>query len=117
MLGVRTSGSRADVEVDTEGTVLPGTGGLSVAPNWRKLPPSLVPQRLRSLRSGARGSDEWVCWRLGEGDFAAGTIADGLALRTTSKTHGLIEPPERVTIEVLQERLSATQSDWVRDET
>ncbi len=49
MLGVRTTGESVDIAIEDDGTVAPGGGGLSVAPNWRKLPPSVVPTRLRPL--------------------------------------------------------------------
>src|SRR5262245_5119252 len=76
-LGVRVP---RDIPV-ADGLVSPGTGGMSVAPSWRELPPWRIPRRLNHLAPGAAGNDTDACWRMGEGPFEAGVVADRLVLR------------------------------------
>src|SRR5438552_1280881 len=64
MLGVRLPPDNpADVHPDADGNVLPVQEGLSVAPDLKALPLSLVPERLRSRRPGARGSNDMRLFR------------------------------------------------------
>src|SRR5688572_15278029 len=87
-LGVRVP---YDLAPDTDNCVGPGAGGLSVSPGLRDIPPHLVPARLRPLVPGARGSDNSHVWRMGNGPFAGGPLAPGLALRPDKPGHGLVE--------------------------
>src|SRR5262249_55618204 len=84
MLGARVPPHpRADIAVNPDGTVSPGTGkGMSVAPSLEALAkkPFLVSRRLRHRFPAARGVDDLVTWKMGEGGFAAGPVAAGLAL-------------------------------------
>jgi len=41
----------ADIGIDAEGMVEPGTSGMSVAPAWRLLPTHRIPRRLRKPRA------------------------------------------------------------------
>lgn len=116
-LGVRIgNGPNDDIPVTQSGKVNPGTGGMSVAPNWRELPVHRIPSRLRAKHPAARGKDQLSCWRMGEGDFADGHLADGLELRLDSERHGLVEPEERTLLERYLGQLAATVDEWVIDE-
>src|SRR5207237_9007119 len=78
-LGVRVRpDAHFDIPVDQSGNVRPATGGMSVAPAWRVLPFFLIPKRLGPLCRGARGSDLLHCWRMGDGPFMDGPVAERL---------------------------------------
>jgi len=102
--------------VDNVGRVSPSTGGMSVVPAWRSLPPYRVPARLRHLCPKARGRDDLACWKMGEGEFDDGPLAPGLTFRRDTATHGLVEPDRMVALEVYEADLAATQDQWLIDE-
>jgi hypothetical protein len=118
----RTLGARVppdpkpDVTPDSNGMVQPGTGGMSVAPNWRHLPTHRIPKRLRHLVPKAHGKNEDACWRLGDGPFADGPVAEGLSLRVDAPRHGLIEPDAVTAEPAYQAALAATGGEWTIDE-
>ena len=120
MLGVRIPPDPyADVPVDLNGHVHPQTGGMSVAPDWRKLPYFLIPERLKSFVPRARGKNDLVCWSLGEGDFESTTLNDHLELRVDqghSPKHGVVEPKFEMLIDNFQAALAQTGDLWVIDE-
>jgi hypothetical protein len=119
-LGVRVSpDSKPDLPVDGEGCVLPATGGMSVAPSWRQLPPWRIPKRLQAVAGEAIGSDALICWRIGEGAFVRGPVADKLVLcpdEGEAPVHGVVEPSTRMALDQYQGALFATREQWVRDE-
>ncbi len=88
-LGVR---SGKDIDVDLDGNVLVNGKGMSVGPGWRELPLFRIPERLRHLKRGARGSNKSFCFRSGTGPFVRGAFADGLTLEPDSPAHGTIAP-------------------------
>jgi hypothetical protein len=116
MLGVRPDDR--DIPVLPDGTVAPGTGGLSVYAALRDLPARMIPRRLRGLIPKATGSDKLCVWAMGEGPFAPGGIAPKLTLRVdpNDPRHGFIEPEVIMTLAEYQEVLAATQDQWVVDE-
>ena len=111
-LGVRIPG---DIAVQG-GLVSPGTGGMSVAPSWRQLPQHRIPKRLKPLVPEASGSNECSCWRMGEGPFESGVVAEDLDLRPDNSQNGLVEPTRRMSEDDFQARLAATRELWVLDE-
>jgi hypothetical protein len=116
-LGVR----EVDVQL-VDGLVHPGTGGMSVSPSKRELPPHLIPKRLRNQgypearRSNAK-SDTFPC-RTGNGEFADGPFCQGLQLRIDRNdlTHGLVEPDRPVTLAEHRVAIEATRSNWDRED-
>jgi hypothetical protein len=113
MLGVRVA---TDISADPGGNVHPNAGGMSVAPEWRKLPWLLIPKRLDPRGRGAGGL---VCWRLGEGEFVEEKINDDLQLRLDPgqlEKHGLVEPTRAISLTDYQSALAATRNEWGRDE-
>src|SRR5205085_802621 len=94
----------------------PKTGGMSVAPNWRDLPPHRIPRRLNNLVPKATGNDRLVCWTLGNLQFIEGAIAIELFLRTANPRHGLIEPSISMSFKTYTDALTATQDLWVKVE-
>ena len=117
MLGARTPpNSRPDIAVDSAGMVHGGIGGMSVAPEWRKLPLFLIPARLKHLVPKARGNDDLVCWRWGEGAFDDGVVSEELVFRRDSKKHGTVGPAASMPVDQYQQALAKTQDQWVRDE-
>ena len=116
-LGVRVPPAhRSDIVPDASGFVSFGTGGMSVAPAWRDLPLHRIPSRLRDLVQGARGKNSLCCWKMGEGEFAAGSVAARLLLRLENARHGLVEPAQKMSLDDYQADLAATRDQWVRDE-
>lgn len=112
MLGVR----EIDIRADDTGNVRPGTGGLSVAPAWRRLPPFLIPARLRNKATEARGNDRLACFRLGDAAFQPGTVCDGVQLVIGNPAHGALEPAETMSLARFQNCLAITRPRWVKDE-
>jgi len=113
-LGVRPG---KDIPVHEGGLVQPGEGGMSVGPSLLDLPVMLVPKRLRHIVRGARGTNSHRCWRMGDGSYEAGRVAQGLRLRIAKdEIHGFVEPSARVSIEEYQRALTATREHWVAEE-
>lgn len=114
MLGVRGNGH--DIPISAEDMVLPNTGGLSIAPEWRDLPYFLIPRRLQDSVPEARGNNKLTCFRLSDLPFKAAEITDKLALRPDTAKHGTIEPRHEMKLDVLQSALSDTRNLWEIDE-
>jgi hypothetical protein len=114
MLGVRTNGT--DIPIDGDGSVQPGTGGLSVSPNWQDLPLFLIPRRLQSIVKDARGNNRLACFRLSDFSFAAAQIDEQLWMRPDSVNHGIIEPTYKMKFDDYQRALAATRDSWAIDE-
>ena len=112
-LGVRPG---TDLPVDEHGNVRPGTGGMSVAPDWRSLPYYLIPKRLKPLLADARGTNSRRCWKMGEGPFEPGDVSQELTLRPDSPEHGVVEPGELTSLAEFQAALAATRENWVDGE-
>ena len=107
-----------DIYPTSAGQVSPVTGpqgeGMSVAPDWRVLPPHRIPDRLRSLRKDARGSKSLFCWFMGRGPFVADHVAEGLRLHPDADniTHGVVEPARTMHVDEYQQALAATRPAW-----
>jgi hypothetical protein len=112
-LGVRPA---VDIDVDLHGNVLVNGKGMSVSPNWRDMPLFRIPERLRHLKPGARGSNKTFCFRTGAGPFQRGGFAEGLTLEPDSATHGNIAPDRTVPFDDYQSALEATRPEWQVDE-
>jgi hypothetical protein len=116
-LGVRVPpDDNADILVQPDGTVVPDTGGMSVAPSWRTLPIFRISRRLRDKIEGATGRQDVYCWRMGNGPFLAGTLASGLVLKPDSAAHGTVEPEKAMPLHHYQAKLAETRDQWVIDE-
>lgn len=102
---------RVDIHPDAQGFVAPGEG-MSVAPDWTKLPLHRVPMRFLASVPGARGSDRLRVWTHGEGPFIRSMVAQGLRLRPDREDHGVVEPAARVQLRVYVEDLHRTASSW-----
>lgn len=113
-LGVRKG---IDIAVDASGNVGPGSGGMSVAPDWRLLPPWRIPRRLAQVVPQASGRNDDACWRLGEGDFVTELIGQHLRFGPDRPTHGVIEPAYEMSLSFYQAALADTQEDWIIDES
>jgi hypothetical protein len=116
-LGVRASpvNGVVDVNLDDLGKVVL-KGGMPVAPNWRMLPPHLIPRRLRPTIPKASGSLSMFCYTMGTGPFVDGPLADGLDFVRDDDDHGLVVPNQTVTIEEYQTALARTRDLWIIDE-
>ena len=121
MLGVRVPPNpEPDLPVDGNGDVHPKSGGMSVVPDWRSLPDFLIPKRLRALRPDASGSNNLVCWSLGDGAFDEVDLTEKLRLRPDPDDpagHGFVEPNHTMTVQRFQESLAETRDQWIKDET
>jgi hypothetical protein len=104
-----------DIE-EIDGEVFPGTGGLSVVPTWRDLPPGRIPKRLRPLMPDARGSNRFVCWSLGDGEFVDEQLSEELMFKVDSPKHGLIGPSKEMRADQFQTALANTRLRWRRSE-
>jgi hypothetical protein len=121
-LGVRFGSSEHDdINLDHEGYVYPGMGGLSVAPSVDALPPHRLPRRLRHKYpdrfSAASGSNGVHCWWMGEGAFAEQPVANRLTLRLDPDdpgNHGFVEPDAKMKKEDYESALAATCDQWQR---
>jgi hypothetical protein len=90
---------------------------MSVAPAWRELPFWRIPRRLRHTFPQAAGKDDYACWRMGEGAFADGDVAEGLRLAVDRTDHGTVQPAAVVAVAHFQAALAATQDQWSVDES
>jgi hypothetical protein len=106
-----------DIHPDEHGNVAPQTGGMSVAPSWRQLPPWRIPKRLSALCRGASGKNEDACYKLGAGPFERGAVSESLVLRPDAPDHGLVEPAAVMTLADLRVALAATRGGWQIDES
>jgi len=106
-----------DLPVDDDGDVSPGTGGMSVVPDWRLLRYYRIPRRLVHIIPEASGKDTDACWRLGSLAFFDGIVGVRLQLRIGSPEHGTIEPVHVVSVERFQDDLAATCDQWIIDES
>jgi hypothetical protein len=110
-----------DITVDSAGNVVLDTTGMSVAPGWRDLGFTRIPQRLRPIVPGATGSNSTSCFTIGVGPFQDGIIASGLELIPdqghTPVTHGVIAPVQVVPLAQYETDLENTRTDWQIDET
>ncbi|MFI5459521.1 MAG: hypothetical protein ACHRXM_29190 [Isosphaerales bacterium] len=118
-LGVRVPPNpNADIDLDEDGDVILNGKGMSVAENWRGLPPHLVPKRLKPIFPGAAGSNQLACFRFGQGPFSPGLLNSRLSL--VLKGHdihaGNVVPAHSVPERQFQDDLAATQADWTIDE-
>jgi len=115
-LGVRLPPDpHADVHPDGSGEVHPGGGGMSVAPDWRRLPSHRIPKRLRPALHGdqdARGKENLYCWRMGEGPFERAPVSDELQLAPDQPDHGVVEPSTPMPVADFQGYLAATRGEW-----
>jgi hypothetical protein len=115
-LGAR---SGMDITVHAGNVVLDG-GGMSVAPDWRKLPFTRIPRRLRSIVPGATGANNTSCFTMGIGSFQRGVIAKGLELIPDQGqgpiTHGVVAPIEVISLLEYQTNLENTRAAWRIDE-
>jgi hypothetical protein len=105
-----------DTPVAEDGTVQPGTGGMSVAPSVAALPDHRIPKTLALRFPRARGNKNLVVWKMGTGPFEAGEVAEGVALRLdpdAPQRHGFVEPERTMTADEYQQALAATQKEWV----
>lgn len=104
-LGVRIPG---DIAPDAEGRVLPGTGGLSVAPRavWN------LPHHRRPRPMG-RGSTGPASDRVY--GIADERIEASLSLRldpAAPDVHATVEPPSPMTLDSYERLLVSTRPDW-----
>jgi hypothetical protein len=115
-LGVRDT----DVPADAQGNVRPNTGGMSVNPSLRDLPPELIPKRLRTQLGipDARGKPPLCVWRMGEGPFVPAPVGDDLQLRPdhAGASHGNVEPARPMQRAEYRAALAATHGAWEIDE-
>ena len=106
-----------NIDMDPQGNVLVNGKGMSVSPNWPDLPLFRIPERLRHLNTGARGSNKNSCLCSGSGPFQQGAFAEGLTLEPDSASHGTIAPARVMPLDDYQSALEATRPDWRVDET
>ncbi len=89
---------------------------MSVAPSAAKIPPFLIPARLKAKYRAATGDDTTAIWSHGDGPFENSSVNDSLKLMVTSPVHGVLSPKEPVPIGDYQAALAATQAQWQIDE-
>lgn len=119
-LGVREKIMKGDKEEGdikpVNGMVHPGTGGMSVAPGKADLPPHLIPKQYRDKYPDARRSKpDAFPWRMGEGEFQAGPLCDGLQLRPEDTTHGFVEPDKAMPLHEYRGAIEATRAEWIKE--
>lgn len=103
LLGVRPgSGPSPDVTaVHPLDVVLPGQGGMSVAPD----DPLRLPRHRRPASLGGTGREP--VWYIETEDLGA-----DLQFRQDRPDHGLIEPKRRLTLQEFQDALAGTRRRW-----
>ena len=104
-LGARP-GTDADIVVDAEGNVHPGTGGMSVSPN----DPMNLPSHRRPPDLGGTGKDPVWC-------ISSCNLGPDLQYRPDPKDplgHGFVEPSRTMTLAEYQRALAETRTRWNR---
>lgn len=109
-LGVRPG----EVDLDAQGNAICNDKGMSVNPEWRDAPLSIIPKR---LGTGGRGSNSSHCFRRGTGAFVQSVCGAGLELLPDSATHGVVRPVQLVLLAKYEADLHATRAEWEVDET
>ena len=104
----RTLGARphVDIPVDPSGSVHPGTGGMSVAPDRL----SNLPRHRRPPEHGGAGKDP--LWSIQERNLGVRSryVADVVPV----PTHGIIEPTIPMPFTAYQQALAETAPYWAR---
>src|SRR5262249_31740809 len=102
-LGVRPGGTpNPDVLAANDRDVVnPGDGGMSVAPN----DPKGLPRHRRPASLGGLGQDPVWC-------IDTDDLEPELQFRQDSRTHGLIEPKQAMSLQEFQEALARTRNRW-----
>lgn len=102
-LGVRIDGPTADVQVLKDGTVVPGTGGMSAFVDPRKMPKSLRPRTLAE-KPGESPHPLFMLEML--------RLPEDLTFRRDSEHHGLVEPRIQCKLEEYEQQLGKTRAKW-----
>jgi hypothetical protein len=102
-LGVQISGPYADVRVLDDGTITPGTGGMSVFIDPRKMPKSLRPRTLAEKP----GESPHPVFKLEESE-----LPHALRFRKDKDYHGLVESQVQCKLEEYEDQLGATRTQW-----
>lgn len=122
-LGVRTPddvppGAAPDVVLDHAGRVVPGDGGMSVAPSVSEMLQTLLPKEWRAHGyPQARGPSGSKVWRMGTGAFTRAAVSELLLLepdppRDGAIRHGHVQPCEPMLVQAYREALANTRYDW-----
>ena len=120
LLGVRTTGASADVDLDppgdVRGNVVVNQKGLSVSSDWRQLPGYMIPEQLDDGQNGASGVGMKV-YVHGTGAFTEGPVTGTLEMlfKPNSVRSGLVCPTAAVSLAQYQADLQATRPQWVDD--
>lgn len=102
-LGVRFG---VDIQVDEDGSVRPGTGGMSVAPD----DPMNLPPHRRPEEFGGTGRDP--VWRVGLADLGPDLAYRADPLNPTG--HGFVEPARQMSADVYEGAVHETRASWRR---
>ena len=120
-LGVRTTGTMQDVDLDAGGKVILNCKGLSVSKDWRDLPDFLIPPHLEDELNGASGKvgTRVFVHEVVKGPFAQGPVAKGLELfyKVGNTAAGIVCPTACVLLAQYQADLAATKFNWIIDES
>lgn len=113
-----------DVYPDKDGCVEPGTGGMSVFTEIKRLPGRLIPMRLRELYpedlQKASGDDSLIIWCIDTDKFQDDPSTSELVFtlgQPAKRGHGTIEPRTRMQVAKLLLHLCATKDQWQVCET
>jgi hypothetical protein len=104
----RTLGARphVDIPIDPSGSVYPGTGGMSVAPDT----PSNLPRHRRPPEHGGAGKDPLRSIQERNLGVRLRYVADAVPV----PTHGVIEPTIPMPFAAYQQALAETAPYWAR---
>jgi hypothetical protein len=103
-LGVRPGDQAPNNDVHAvlpDDPVIPGTGGMLVAPN----DPLNLPRYLRPREFGGTGKDP--VWEIDDAD-----LPPALVFRQDKATHGMIEPKDETTLAGYESALASTRDRW-----
>ena len=113
-LGVRPT----EVDLDAQNNATPTDKGMSVAPEWRLLPPVVLPRRLHPRGRCPRPVH---CFRRGAAQFQRMLFGNNLELLpdppgSAGVTHGVVRPAQVVPVADHQQNLADTRDEWEIDE-
>jgi hypothetical protein len=112
-------GARAnEIDLDAQNNSIPTAKGMSVAPEWRLLPPVVLPRRLDPR---GRCTKPVHCFRRGAAQFQVATFGTNLELipdppQQGIVKHGIVRPEQPVPVADHQKNLASTRAEWEVDE-
>jgi hypothetical protein len=112
---------------ERDGNAHPGEGGMSVVSSIagfrrrivkKKFSPEMLPVRMSDSGKipGASGRNSLHVFRIGDGDFEAGSLNEVLLLQPDNDDHGTVQPAHVMPYNDYRQAIIDTRDQWVSGE-